>query len=138
MRIIKPVSEKGLCLIDIEVSKSLGDTYINTQRASAIGMIDTGAQVSAVSQRLAKQLDLDRGNDVETRGFELQGSNWTFYHLFIPELTGEVSLALHAIIHNNMESSGFDVVIGADYLRHVKFERDGLNKVFSLSIDAVH
>jgi hypothetical protein len=119
------------CLLEVEVSKEIGQTYEDTERVTVTAMIDTGATRSAISKNLTDKLELSIKGEAAIRGFDPQSTSYALFYLFIPELTTDY-FPTNAVIVLEMEKSGFDIIIGCDYLKKFLFERDGVNQTFSI------
>lgn len=131
----------GHCLIDVFVFKAPGENE-DIFQYSIKAMIDTGATFTVISGRMADKLQLiGRDSKSTIRGFNPTGmEKCTEVYISIPALWGENSVfADKCPIKEKMENIdhpelSFDIVIGADIMNRMKFERNGPNGTFTLSI----
>ena len=131
------INENGLCIIDLEVITDLKQTYESSDKISVKAMIDTGASRCAISTKLFEQLSLKKERPTTIRGFENQETFFTEINLVIPKVSKQMVYPASCVINSNMSETDFDIIIGADYLQHLRFERIGSQNKFILSIENV-
>lgn len=134
MPIEATINKNGFCIVNIEVITELKETYELSTKVGTKAMIDSGATRCAISSKLVESLNLQKESAVTIRGFENEQTRYTEVKLVIPELSKNMVYPASCVISNNMSETEFDIIIGADYLQHLNFERIGKQNKFILSV----
>lgn len=126
----------GHCLIEVLIFKEVSNLTEGVSRFATIAMIDSGASHTMISGSLANTLGLDRKDiRLEVQGFDNTPiTECAKAGIMIPLLFNNSVFNPYFPIKEGMESSSFNIVIGADFLRHMKFERDGPAGIFTLTV----
>ena len=123
------VTSKGLCIITINI-------VIDTGYLQVLGMLDTGASVSAISQKLTHELSFPtiKGNSDITGFVDKIEDVHSLVNIQIPDIHEEY-FHLYPLVDNRLDEKEFKMVLGNDLLKFLYFTRSGKMNTFNLTLD---
>ena len=137
MSITSGFDKRGFCLIKVLIFKDPdveGDTL---KRYEVTAMIDTGASHTVISDNIVEILQLNKKDCRSVlRGFDDSPmKECATACIMIPEVLGDATFCPYFPIKNGLGETGFDIIIGNDFLMQMKFERNGTIGTFTLSAE---
>ena len=119
------IAANGQCAFKVTAFTQQGEFCDEVNIMEAEAFIDITAQATYIKKELADKLGLKPKTSKNEQQFALVGIN-------IQDIWGNGGIGLHAFVIPETLLN-YDVVLGADFLANVNFERRGKENVFALS-----
>ena len=128
MRATFPLSDKGLCLINVGIGKG----EISEKYLQAVAIIDTGAERTFINTELSHKLQLELSDStVEVNGFDKEISHYSLINFINREMNFRIPVYVTLVTNTPI---GVDLILGADFLEGFIFTRNAVDKKFILEM----